>query len=81
MRAVAAIPAIGLIAGSAIGFLVPDLPPRVGLFLLIVFATAALWAWRASWVPALGISVACAFLVGAAMLSASAWRHAWRPPR
>jgi competence protein ComEC len=79
VRAVAAVPAIGLIAGSAISCLVPDLPPRVALFLLIVLLTAAILAWRASWVPALGITVGCAFLVGAAMLSASAWRQAWRP--
>src|SRR5438874_3084252 len=88
VRAVAAIPAIGLIAGSALGFLLsdPPVPPgpigsalHYGLALTIVLAIVACWARRASKVPALATAVGCGFLVGGAMLSAAAWHEAWRP--
>ena len=79
MRAIAAIPAIGLIAGSALGFLLSDVPFRFSFSLLILFSVAAIWAWRVSNALALGVAVGCAFVVGGAMLSASAWRQAWRP--
>jgi competence protein ComEC len=79
VRAIAAIPAIGLIAGSSLGFLLSDVPFRFSLSLLIVFSVVAIRGWRASNALVLGVAVGSAFVVGGAMLSASAWRQAWRP--
>ena len=79
MRVVAAIPAIGVLAGSAIGLLALDIPPVPGIALLIALAVrAALWR-RVATPRVFAATVACAFFVGGAMLSAAAWRAAWRP--
>ena len=80
MRTVAAIPAAGLLAGSAVGLVVPDFPPVIGFSLLCVAAVAALWAWCASQSRALGIAVCVAFFGGGTALSATAWQRASRPP-
>jgi len=79
VRAVAAIPATCLIAGSVLGLLLPELPLRVGLALMLALAAGGVWAWR----TATGAGVVCivggGFLVGGALLSAQAWHDAWRP--
>ena len=78
MRTVAAVPATGLIAGSALGYLLPELPSRIGVVLLLVVLVAGVWAWRAASTLGIAIAVGSGFFVGAAMLSAAAWHDAWR---
>jgi competence protein ComEC len=79
VRFVAAIPATGLLAGSAIGLVAPEIPFTVGIALLIAFAAAAIYATRVSRAVVLAAAVAGAFFVGGMMLSSAAWRDAWRP--
>src|SRR5207248_10439426 len=79
VRAVAAIPAIALLAGSAIGLLAPDIPRTIALPFLIACAAVSVWAWRFARTLVLAASVALGFFAGAAFLAADAWREAWRP--
>ena len=79
MRAVAAIPAVGLLAGSAFGFFVPEFPDLVGCAALAACASVAVWAWCTSRALVLALAVGTVFSTGGALLSASAWREAWRP--
>ncbi|OFW28226.1 MAG: DNA internalization-related competence protein ComEC/Rec2 [Acidobacteria bacterium RIFCSPLOWO2_12_FULL_65_11] len=79
MRTVAAIPAIGLLAGAAFGLLVPDIPLAVGYLVLLACTVMAWLAWRGWWAIGLACAVGMAFFVGGAMLSVDAWRKAWRP--
>src|SRR5687767_12709002 len=78
MRHVAAVPAIGLLAGSAAGLVLPDssLAPAA----LAIGGSLALWAFRANRPSILIAAVATSFAAGGALLSADAWREAWRPP-
>ena len=79
MRTVAAIPALGLLAGSLVGFLVPEIIQPLASTLLIFGAAAALWAWWISNARAVAMTVAAAFAAGGALLAADAWQRAWRP--
>ena len=79
MRAVAAFPAIGLLAGTAFGFLLPDLPSRFCLAALIACAVAALWLWRHALPLLFTLAVTAGFIIGGGLLSADAWTQAWRP--
>ncbi len=79
MRHVAAIPAIGLLAGSAAGLLFPQSSIVAGVALAIG-AIAAAWAFRANRSAVLAAAVAVGFAGGGALLSVDAWREAWRPP-
>ena len=79
MRAAAAIPAIGLLAGSAFGLLASEVPRAIASALMLVCAAAALWAWRTQRSRALVVAVGVAFFAGGALLAAEAWRRAWRP--
>ena len=80
VRAVAAIPAIGLLAGAAAGLALPELPPGVLGSVLIVAAALAGWTWRAGRAWGVVLSVAAVFVAGGALLAAEAWHRAWRPP-
>ena len=76
---VAAIPAIGLLVGSASGLIFENhsaitLPALLGCAALVV------WAWYANRPAVLASAVAVAFAGGGAQLSTDAWRDAWRPP-
>ena len=79
MRAVAAIPAIGLLIGAAFGVLVPDLPGLPAYALLIPPAAAAFLAWRARTPGTLAVAVGIGFCFGGALLSADVWHEHWRP--
>jgi len=79
MHTVAAIPALGLLAGSLVGFLVPEVIQPLASTLLIGGAVAALWAWSASSGRVVATMVAAAFAAGGALLAADAWQKAWRP--
>ena len=79
MRPIAGVPAIGLLTGSAAGLLFPN-SSFVAAAALATGAFAALWAFRASRPAVLIAAVAVAFAGGGALLSADAWRDAWRPP-
>jgi competence protein ComEC len=79
VRVVAAIPALGLLAGSAFGLLAPDIPEIFPRTLLIACALVGLWAWRASRSSVLVGAVALAFVSGGSLLASVAWREASRP--
>jgi competence protein ComEC len=79
MRYIAAVPAVGLLAGAAAGLLVPDLPHFPVYICLIASGALSLWAWRAAGVRMLGAAVVAGFFAGGALLAAQAWQQAWRP--
>ena len=76
---VAAIPALGLLAGCTIGLFVPDMPSIVGYLGLAVAAAGAAHAWRNSRQTLLATTIAAGFFIGGALLAADAWQDAWRP--
>jgi competence protein ComEC len=76
---VAAVPAIGLLAGSAAGLLLSQ-SSLVFATALLVGASAAVWAYRANRAAVLAAGVAGAFAGGGGLLSVDAWQEAWRPP-
>ena len=80
VRAVATIPAVGLLAGAAFGLLVSDLPHLALLSALTVAVALAGWAWRAGRARGVALSVVGVFFAGGALLAADAWHRAWRPP-
>ena len=80
MRTVAAVPAVGLLAGAAFGLLVPELPRLPSYVVLIVCGAGSVWAWRAAGARTLAAVVAAGFFVGGALLASEAWQRAWRPP-
>ncbi len=69
MRAVAAIPAAGLLAGAALGVLHPGLPIPPLLAWLAAGALLALFAWRTSRPRLLGAAVLAGFAAGGTLLS------------
>jgi competence protein ComEC len=79
MRFVAAIPAVGLLAGAAVGLLVPDVPRLPSYALLIACGALSIWAWRVAGARTLAAVVVTGFFVGGAILSTDAWQRAWRP--
>ncbi len=74
MRNVVAIPAVALIAGSAIGLGLPE-TSRIGLTVTLVAAcaTAVAFRGRERWVAA---SAVIGFAAGGALLASDAWRKA-----
>jgi competence protein ComEC len=79
MRHIAAVPAVGMLAGAAAGLLLPSLPAVQAFCLFICCGILSVWAWRAGDPRALGAAVALGFFVGGALLAADAWQRAWRP--
>src|SRR6188768_4171493 len=78
MRVIAAVPAVGLLAGCALGLAVPDrslIPPLTILALAASVAFAASAAARPHFVV---IAVGVAFCAGGAAVSTLAWQRAWR---
>jgi competence protein ComEC len=83
MPYVAAIPAVGLLAGAAAGLLLPFVPYLSAILpfgLLPCAFFVACWAWRTGRVGLLTGAVVAGFFAGGAVLSADAWQRAWRPP-
>src|SRR5437762_10357075 len=78
MRTVAAIPALGLLAGSAAGLLAPDGIRPLASTLLMCGTGAAVWAWRTSSARTVVWTTAAVFAAGGALLAADAWQTAWR---
>ena len=76
MRAAAAFPAIGLLAGSAAGFLLPDLSPTVALMLSVAWLFAAAWLWRRGLTLLFTLAITLGFSAGGASLSSDARRQA-----
>ena len=79
MRAIAAIPAAGLLAGAAAGLVLPDLPRSALYILLIAAPLVAAWACWTLRPRLLTMCVVVVFFAGGALLSIDAWRSAWRP--
>ena len=80
VSAVAAIPSLALIAGSAAGLLFPELPPFELQIALALAAVAAFAAWRYSPHGVFLVALITAFFSGGALLAEHAWLEAWRPP-
>ena len=84
MRYAAALPSASLIAGAAVGLLVDDSVPPVSLVTAMAVAAAVAVASMATpWArrdAILGASIVVVFFAGGVLLSADAWRSAWRPP-
>ena len=80
MRTIAAIPAVALLAGCALGLLVPECRPLTTASVSCAAAVLALWAWCAQRPMVLVAATCIAFAAGGAALSVSAWQFAWRPP-
>jgi competence protein ComEC len=79
MRAVAAIPTVGLLAGSALGVLLPALPLPTAFIVLLLSAACAFRGWQQSRPAMLAAFVALTFAAGGAILAIDAWQAAWRP--
>ena len=80
MRAVAAIPAAGLLSGAALGLVLSD-PPRPPIHpFLVASVVVACWAWRTARAPLLAVAVSTGFFAGGVLLAADGWQRAWRPP-
>ena len=95
MRIVAAVPAAGLLVGSALGVLLSDsdigvhtwCPALAGLsplaivcVLLLVCVAVAILAWRRRRSRTLTVVVALGFFCGGLLLASADWQRAWRPP-
>ena len=80
MRAVAVIPAAGLLAGAAAGLLVPEVSSIVGYAAVAAALAWTVWGWKASRQWSIAAGVALTFFAGGALLAADAWHKAWRPP-
>src|SRR2546428_843029 len=78
MRSAAAVPAFGLLAGSACGLFAADVPLIPGLTLLVVCGLTAAVGWWARRSRVLVAAVGLAFFVGGVLLAADAWHHIWR---
>jgi competence protein ComEC len=79
VRAVAAIPALGILAGSALGLLAPDVPRWIGVLVLVAATSASVGAWRLAFVRAMAVFAGAAFAAGGLLLAADAWHEASRP--
>ena len=79
MRAVAAVPALALLAGAACGLLAPDVFSHVAIPALVFASGAAGWGLGARHEPVLLAAVVAGFFHGGAILSGAAWETAWRP--
>ena len=80
MPYIAAVPAVGLLAGAAAGLFLPSLPVFPILAILICCGALSIWAWRAQRPRALACAVAAGFFAGGVVLAAAAWQRAWTPP-
>ncbi len=80
MRHVAAIPALGVLAGCALGLAVPAFATTPALAAIAIGATVVALAAARSRPKMLAVGAFVVFAGGAALLSAAAWREAWRPP-
>src|ERR1019366_825914 len=79
MPYIAAIPAVGLLAGAAFGLLLPDIPHVIFYLALIPSGALSVWAWRTARPRLLGAAIVAGFFAGGALLAADAWQRAWRP--
>jgi competence protein ComEC len=80
MPVVAAIPAAGLLAGAALGLLLPDIHLFLPSAALLTLTAAAMRGWRKGGTVFVAPSVALAFFAGGVTLTIDAWRDASRPP-
>ncbi|HEY2151984.1 MAG TPA: DNA internalization-related competence protein ComEC/Rec2 [Vicinamibacterales bacterium] len=79
MRAAAAIPAAGLLAGAAADLLLPDLPRPLLFAALILAGALSAWAWRRTKSHVIVIAAVGGFFAGGMLLSSTSWEGAWRP--
>jgi competence protein ComEC len=79
MRYIAAIPAIALLAGAAVGLLVVHPPFVLASTLISASVAGAMFAYALRHPLLLAVSVSAGFFAGGVLLSFDAWQHAWRP--
>jgi competence protein ComEC len=77
VRAVAAVPAIALVAGSALGLLCPGVPSSLLWAALIAGGACAIWYSIRGSAFGLITATALAFSAGGALLSEDAWHREW----
>jgi competence protein ComEC len=77
VRAIAAIPALGLLTGAGFALLVPDLPLLVPLLALVVATLGVLVARQRSCSTLAAILIGLAFCAGGVALGVDAWSKAW----
>jgi competence protein ComEC len=75
----AALPALGLAAGTLVGWLLPEAASSALLLALGAAACRSVWAWRSQSPRGFLAAVSAAFVSGGALLVADAWREAWQP--
>jgi competence protein ComEC len=76
MRAVAAVPAVALLAGSGIGLVVPEAPRAIAYALMVAAAAGAVVALRYDDNRWLAASVAVGFMAGGVLLAGDTWQQA-----
>src|SRR5471032_2998691 len=79
MSYVAAVPAVGLLAGAAVGLIFPDIPQFVAYLTLIGSGALSVWARRTARARLLAAAIVAGFFAGGTLLAADAWQRAWRP--
>ena len=80
MRAAAAIPAAGIIAGAALGLLDPGLPAAPAESFFIIATAGAFYACARRYPRGLVAAATMAFMAGGALLAVRSWTDASRPP-
>jgi len=79
VRAVAAVPACGLLAGAVLGLLFPGIPITGYAAAMAMAVALAFRAWRSGRGRVLGAGVCLAFVAGGAILGGDAARAAFHP--
>ena len=80
MQAVAAIPTAGLLLGSALCLIFPDLPFAPGFIAILLAVALSIWAWRMNRSVVFIAGVGAGFAAGGFLLAVDALRSAWNPP-
>jgi competence protein ComEC len=80
MRLVAALPACALVSGAALGLSLSDTHRSLGSTLIAIGLVVACSGWRLGAPRVLAAGAAAVFFIGGALIGASAWQRAWRPP-
>lgn len=79
VRAVAAIPATALLAGTALALAGPDVPPAAWALGTAGAVGVLIAAWQTANAALLVAALWAAFCGGGSLLAADAWQRAWRP--
>jgi competence protein ComEC len=79
VRTIAAIPAIGLLSGAAVGISLPTLHPLLIFVAASCAVVGVILAWLLRSTHWFGSAVGATFFIGGLVLGTVAWHDAWRP--